>query len=156
MFALIKDGAVAKYPYSAPQLRADNPQTSFPVEMSDELLAEWGVFTVAAVERPQVDHTKNVVEGDPALIDGIWTQVWLVSDASADEIQQREDDMRAANKAEASRLLAETDYTQLPDAAAAIENDLEIAAYRAQLRAIAVNPPVVVNAWPNKPETVWK
>lgn len=107
MHALIVNGAVAKYPYTIGQLRKDNPQTSFSKRPSDEVLESWGVFVVAKVERPNVDHTKNVTEGAPVFKDNQWTQVWIITDASAEEILNRKEqklqmarDNRAAAYAE--------------------------------------------------------
>jgi len=90
MHALIKSGAVDQYPYTIGNLRKDNPNTSFPKRPSDTLLAEWGVQPVAKIDRPIVDHTKNVAEGTPVLVDGTWTQVWETTDATAEEIAERE------------------------------------------------------------------
>lgn len=78
----IKDG---QYPYSVGQLKQDNPQVSFPAEISDALLAEYGVYPVETTEKPVVGFDKNVTEGQPELVDGVWKQVWIVSDASAEE-----------------------------------------------------------------------
>lgn len=89
-YALIVDGMVASYPYSFGKLRADNPDVSFPRDPSDERLAEWGVVAVAPAERPVADITQNVVEGAPVLVGEVWTQVWNVVDASAEEIAARQ------------------------------------------------------------------
>jgi hypothetical protein len=78
----IKDG---QYPYSIAQLKQDNPQTSFPAEVSDSLLAEFGMFKVESTEYPTVGFDKNLTEGQPELVDGVWKQVWTVSDATAQE-----------------------------------------------------------------------
>ena len=106
MHALIVDGAVAKYPYTIGMLRKDNPNTSFPKRPSDELLAQWGMEVVAKVDRPDADHTKNVVEGTPVFQNGAWTQVWSVANASATEVAERVEQMKAqaeAQRAEAYR-----------------------------------------------------
>lgn len=106
MHALIADNAVAKYPYTIGMLRKDNPNTSFPKSPSDEVLAEWGLQRVAKTARPDVDHTKNVAEGTPVFSNGYWTQVWNVTDATAEEIADRLAQMTAqaeAQRAEAYR-----------------------------------------------------
>lgn len=89
-YALIVDGAVAQYPYSFGQLRRDNPQVSFPRAPSDERLADFGVVAVAPAGRPAYDLTKNIVEGIPVLVEGVWTQVWEEVDASPEEIAARQ------------------------------------------------------------------
>jgi hypothetical protein len=90
MFVKTTNNAVTQYPYNVGQLRRDNPNTSFPKRPSDTLLAEWNVHRVTKTDRPAVDHTKNVVEGTPVLIDGTWTQVWETTDATTEEIAERE------------------------------------------------------------------
>jgi len=78
----IKNGV---YPYSVAELKQDNNQTSFPSEMPNSLLAEYNMFPVEATEYPSVGFNKTVVEGQPELINGVWKQVWVVSDATAEE-----------------------------------------------------------------------
>jgi hypothetical protein len=67
MYIKIKDNKIEKYPYSINQLKQDNPDTSFPSELTNERLAKWDVFYVSQTTYPQVDYTKNVVEGEPLL-----------------------------------------------------------------------------------------
>lgn len=152
MYVLITNDSVEKYTYSISQLMADNPQTSFPANPSDETLAEWGVFKVAATQRPEVDYTKNVVEGQPEFIGGVWAQVWIVSDASAQEIEQRTKDKAASVRSERNRLIAECDWTQLSDAPLNSLQKADWTQYRQELRDVPQQvgfPHEVV--WPNKP-----
>ncbi len=78
----IKNGI---YPYSMVQLKQDNPQTSFPSEISNELLAEFGVYAVELTNAPVVGLDKIVTEGQPEQVNGVWKQTWIVSDASYEE-----------------------------------------------------------------------
>ena len=96
MYIKLNNEQVEKYPYSKGQLRANNPDTSFPAEMPDSLLAEWGVYPVKAVDRPQVDHTQDVFELDPVYENGEWVQTWGVVDASPEDVLQRILDLRAS------------------------------------------------------------
>lgn len=78
------------YPYSIGQLRRDNPRVSFPREMSEERLAEWGVFPVSKVGPPEYDEeTHTVEEGQPVQIGDKWTQVWNVRELTTDELKAR-------------------------------------------------------------------
>ena len=87
MYALITNQQVEKYPYSIGQLRKDNPQVSFPKNPSDAVLASYGVLPVATAAQPSFDPaTQKVAEGTPADIAGQWTQVWNVTQLTADEI----------------------------------------------------------------------
>jgi len=149
------ENTVLAYPYSYVQLCRDNPGTSFPAVMPDERLAEWFVFPVVPTSQPSVDYTQNLTMGEPVLADGVWTQTWIVTPASPEEIAEREAEMRQANKQQASTLLTETDYTDLPNTASRIANLKDMLAYRDTLRSIAINPPLTVSEWPTKPDTIW-
>lgn len=102
IYALISsDGTIATYPYNLAQLRRDNPDVSFPADMSDEVMLEFGVSKVLAVPQPDYDlATENVVEGTPVLLDGAWSQVWTVEAATAEQIAERQ---RAAADETAAR-----------------------------------------------------
>jgi hypothetical protein len=115
MYALIKNGKFEKYPYLFSQLQADNPQTSFPAEMTGNLLAEWGLVSVAPTFRPEEDHTKTITEGQPQLVDGQWVQVWVVEDAPAEVIAARTAERAAEVRQERNALLSSCDWTQLND-----------------------------------------
>ena len=104
MYLKVNNGIIEQYPYSYGQLRQDNPQTSFPAQMSDERLAEWNVYPVKPVDKPSVDYTKNVAELNPVLTNGEWVQTWQVTDASADEITERKAQLNA--EAEQNRINA--------------------------------------------------
>lgn len=153
MYAKISNGTVVEYPYSVKRLQKDNPNTSFPRKPSDTLLAEWGVYPVVNAERPQVDHTKNVVEGTPDLVEGVWVQVWDVTDATAAEIADRT--LLEAMKIRRMRdsMLANTDWRILRAAESGNSVDPAWAAYRQALRDItdqAAFPWAVT--WPPEPE----
>ena len=105
-FALIVNNAVAAYPYGWSQLRSDNPQMSFPREMSDDRLRFFGVHRVQPTAQPAHDPiTENVVEGTPALSGETWSQVWTVEAATAREIAKRRRD--AAEESAASGVKAD-------------------------------------------------
>jgi hypothetical protein len=99
-YAKIIDGSVARYPYSLRQLRLDNPQTSFPKDMPESLLAEYGVVPVTAIERPASTLTQDTVEQTPQFINGQWTQVWSMVDVSQEEAARRQ--QQATDEAEAA------------------------------------------------------
>lgn len=69
-------GGNTEYPFSLSTLRAENPNTSFPREFSDGLLAEYGVFPVTPVAPPATTVYEQAVEGTPAHINGQWVQTW--------------------------------------------------------------------------------
>jgi len=150
MHVLVSNGNVENYPYTIGNLRRDNPNTSFPKKPSDELLEDFGMFRVAKVDRPAYDHTKNIAEGTPVLTGGVWTQVWNVTDASAEEIAERVANEGVAVRGKRDQLLADTDWTGLSDTTMSAE----MTTYRQALRDITdhENFPYLEDAdWPVKP-----
>lgn len=116
MYAKVNNGKVEIYPYTIGDLRKDNPAVSFPGYIDPDTLETYGVVEVRATAKPDADHTKNVTEGTPELKDGAWVQKWEVETATAGQIEVRTNDMAAIVRAQRDRLLAECDWTQLPDA----------------------------------------
>jgi len=85
------------------------------------------------------------------LVNGVWTQVWDVTDATAEEIDQRvtqqADDMRNQRNV----LLSDTDWTQIGDAPV---NATAWATYRQALRDITDHanfPYLGEDDWPVEP-----
>jgi hypothetical protein len=148
MYALIENNAVKQYPYGADVLRRDNPQTSFPTNPTDELLAAYNVFPVTRTDIPVVDYTQAVTEADPQLIDGVWTQTWTITDRTAEEIAQIEADQWSNVRSERNRLLSDCDWTQLPDAPV---DAAAWASYRQSLRDITEQADPFNITWPNQP-----
>jgi hypothetical protein len=135
--------------YTIGQLRRDNPQVSFPKNIPDDTLAEYSVYPLVATPMPSVDHTQNVAEATPQQIDGVWTQVWAVTDASADEIAERTAAQASDMRQERNARLAACDWTQLADAPV---NSLAWANYRQALRDVTAQAgfPWSVE-WPTQP-----
>lgn len=85
------------YPYQPTQLRAENPNVSFPSEMADALLAEFDVYPVQPTSRPEYDPaTQTLSEALPSYENGVWVQTWTVTNLTADEIAARTQARRAA------------------------------------------------------------
>lgn len=82
---------VEAYPYSLHQLRKDNPNTSFPKNPPDWVLAEWGVYSVTNIPVPQHDNMTQLATRDaaPAFVDGAWVIGWAVEDRPLDGARAR-------------------------------------------------------------------
>jgi hypothetical protein len=129
MYIKLNNGTTENYTIG--QLRKDNPQTSFPAIIPDSLLAEYGVFKVNPTVQPDVGMNKNVTEGKPELVDGVWKQVWIVSDATAEEHLAR------VLYARANEYPPMTDYLD-----AVVKNDTaQIEKYIADCKAVKVKYP---------------
>lgn len=92
MYVKVVNGAVSAYPYGFGALRNDYPQTSFPADPPNELLAEYGVYPVTPVDRPASTLTQDAVEQTPELVNGAWTQVWVMVNVNAEEAARRQRD----------------------------------------------------------------
>jgi hypothetical protein len=149
MYLKLKNGVVSKFPYSVGELRSDNPQVSFPETPPDALLADYGVVPYVGVPAPAITYKQNISEGTPVNTDGVWTQVWVVTDASAQEIAARTDAQWASVRSQRNGLLAESDWTQLPDAPV---DRVPWATYRQALRDVTEQPDPFNIVWPTAPQ----
>lgn len=143
------------------EIRQAFPDVSFPEYPTDSDFETVGVYPVKPTQQPAYNPiTQNLVEETPQYVDGEWVQVWTVEPATPEEIALREEAAKQENKNQASNLLSATDWVELGDVANPasppfLANKADFTAYRQQLRAIAVNPPVTVEPWPVKPEEIW-
>ena len=146
------NGTVDTYPYNVGQLRRDNPNTSFPKRIPDDMLAEWGVYPVAFADMPSVDDRTQKVEQEqqPSLVNGSWTIGWVTSSKTPEEVQQYDDSMSQSIRSQRNALLSESDWTQVPDAPV---DQAAWKTYRQALRDITSQQgfPHEVT-WPTKPE----
>lgn len=136
------DNAVVSYPYNIEQIRADNPNTSFPDSFTDAILQEQKVSVVARSTPPSIDGlVSTITEINPVLVDGVWTQQWKssqVSQSTAEENVRRRRDL----------LLGQTDYLALSDQTLSTE----MATYRQALRDVPNQSGFPFDVtWPTKP-----
>jgi hypothetical protein len=113
--------------YSIGQLRRDNPQVSFSKHPSEATLAEYDVYAVNEIAKPEYDtRTHYIKQSDFYQVNGKWqvhyTPEQLPYDQVADTI-----------RAERDILLTQSDWTQVDDAPV---NKLAWAQYRQSLRDI--------------------
>jgi len=143
------DGAVAKYPYSYTQLRRDYPNTSFPQEPNDELLASWGVYPCVEIPQPPVTPEYRLERKEPQNVEGAWVVAWEAIALTDEEWADKLADEWAAVRAERNERLADCDWTQLPDAPVSTTT---WAVYRQALRDITLQDDPFNIQWPNTPE----
>jgi hypothetical protein len=150
MYVLALDDTVQKFPYTLSELRFDNPNVSFPSELSDDLLAQWNVHPVREKTAPTFDFaTQNCRMINPALLNGQWTQQWEVTPATSSEIAERTTQQSNGVRSDRNQRLAACDWTQLPDAP--VDRPLW-ASYRQNLRDVTSQPGFPWNiTWPIEP-----
>ena len=146
MYVQIKSG-VAEY-YSLDRLRPENPNVSFPSEITDEIAAEFGVYPCKPTLAPTISYTQNVEVGPPKRINGAWTQTWVVTDASPQDVAARVEGAWEGVRADRNARLADCDWTQLGDAPV---DKVAWATYRQQLRDITTQSDPFNIEWPLPP-----
>ncbi len=120
-------GVIDQYPYSTQQLKQDNPNTSFPSEITEEVLQSYNVYPVSVDSRPEISDDKKLeLDEAPTYKDGVWSISWTVKskteeEKSADEYSKRQ---------ERDELLKLTDSYALTDRTLSDE----MATYRQDLR----------------------
>lgn len=113
------------------------PNTSFPsTGISDSFLAENNAKKVN-VFKPYNANTQKLVSVAP-YVEGEWVYTVDVEALTPEDIAARQASEAAQNKSKAEAILARTDWTQVPDVD--LVNKSEFTAYRATVRAIALNP----------------
>jgi len=131
--------------YSLGMLRRDNPNTSFPKNPTNDLLAEWGVYPYTRPERPEGNDplTTRVVDGSfEQDSDGNWVMPYVV-----EQLPQEKAEDRVRGKR--NGLLQQSDWTQVVDAPV---DQTAWATYRQELRDITSQegfPYTVI--WPTEP-----
>jgi hypothetical protein len=153
-YAKIVNKKITKYPYLS--LQTDYPNVSFPSPLSESILAEYGVYIVHETEMPEKKWNETVVEDMPVYEGGKWIQKWKILPIDKEERQKRLDNELKNIKSIRNKLLADCDWTQLPDADLSGKKKAEWSEYRKQLRDLPNKSSVIKNPfsvkWPKVPE----
>ena len=117
--------------------------------LTDEQVTHFGVYKKQIVTPPYHDPaTQSLEEGPALLIDGVWTQNYIVTDLSADASAAKAKAQWNVIRAERNKLLVESDWTQLPDAPV---DAAAWATYRQALRDITTQANPFAIVWPQGP-----
>lgn len=97
------------YPYDLnSRFQQDFPNTSKPDVWNDAALAEFDIFPVSPIARPDfVFHEQTLMEMPPEQINGVWTQVWSVIDRTQEDKQAMTEGQAASVRQERDRRLHE-------------------------------------------------
>jgi hypothetical protein len=151
MYALVENGAVVRYPYTVTDLRRAYRDTSFPNQVSDEALLDFGMHKVESAAVPSFSETQVLEEGTPVFdqVRQCWSQVFTVRDMTPAELQQRYASQAAQIREERNSRLVASDWTQLADSTA---DKAAWATHRQSLRDITAQTgfPWTVD-WPEQP-----
>jgi hypothetical protein len=129
----------------------DEDNFCFARKLTPEQVVQFGVHQLKLVTPPYFDPATQTREHGPAvLIDGVWTQNYIVSDLSADASAAKVGAQWNVIRAERNKLLADCDWTQLPDASA---DAAAWATYRQALRDITTQTTPFAIVWPESPSS---
>lgn len=144
MYLKLTNGVPAKYTLG--QLRRDNPQTSFPKVMPDDMLAGYDVYPYTRPVAPEYDSlTARLADGDFEKVGDAWSLPYVVQQQPLD---QAERNIRSRRDG----LLQETDWIVAKSYERGEPVPSDWASYRQALRDITAQagfPHSVV--WPTKP-----
>ena len=161
MLIKIEDSKAVGYPITNENFYQLFPETSFPFPLFPDAVEPLGYGMYEFSAQPTPGTYEKVVEVSPVKNEqDIWMQTWEVVPMTSEEIEKKNDQLKQDNKAQASWLLSQTDWTQERDAIDPtnppyLVNADEFKSYRQQLRVIAINPPITVDVWPVKPDEEW-
>lgn len=152
MYVKVTSGSVDTYPYTIGQLRRDNPQVSFPKQISTDILADFGVYEVTKTEKPDFnERTETLTEqSTPTGSGSSWSIGWVKSNKSTSEIAEYDAAKATINRQTRNILLADTDMFGLSD----MTMTTEMQTYRQALRDITSHPNwpnLSAGDWPSKP-----
>ena len=109
------DGTLEQYPYTLTDLRCENKNTSWPQNISDELAAEFGVFLVSPTPQPADRYDINL-RRTASKQGSNWVEQWVETPATPEQIIERTAAKATEVRQQRNQLLADCDWTQLPDA----------------------------------------
>lgn len=93
MYVKVKNGQVEQYPYTVDDLRRDNPNTSFPNVLSDQLLSEFNASTVVVTGAPAYNPmTHQAVQSGCTFHTGRmrWEMTWTIEPLTPEQIAEKQ------------------------------------------------------------------
>ena len=139
---------VQQYPYSVGLLRKENPNTSFPKQVSAADMASFNVYPVTEVTPTVADTQKLVKVWTPTLVSGDWVLAHEAVDLTSEDIAEATAVLAANAREQRDGLLAATDFYALSD----VVMSEAMTTYRSDLRDISdqENFPSAIT-WPTAP-----
>jgi len=131
MYVKVENNEIVQYPYSIEQFRSDNINVSFPSEISNDTLAEYGVYPVNNDPIPTYDSATQRVQksSTPILRDGEWVITKTVVQLTADQIESYRITIAKKVRSTRTELLQKTDWCACSD----VTMSAEMATYRQAL-----------------------
>ena len=142
------NNTVQQYPYSVGLLRKENPNTSFPKQVSAADMASFNVYPVTEVTPTVSDTQKLVKVWTPTLVGGDWVLAHEAVDLTSEDIAEATAVLAANARVTRDGLLAATDFYALSD----VVMTSDMTTYRSDLRSVPdqENFPSAIT-WPTAP-----
>jgi hypothetical protein len=122
-------------------------------KLTPEQIKQFGVHQLKLITPPYFDPATQTREHGPALlVDGVWTQNYIVSELDPAVAEEKATEQWSIVRDQRNKLLADCDWTQLPDAALANVQTSEWATYRQALRDITETADPFAVVWPDAPQ----
>ena len=139
---------VEQYPYSIGLLRKENPNTSFPKQVSASDMASFNVYPVTEVTPTVADTQKLVKVWTPTLSGDDWILDHQAVDLTDADIAEATAVLAANAREQRDALLAATDFYALSD----VVMTSAMTTYRSDLRSVPAQSefPTTIN-WPTAP-----
>ena len=91
MYAKVVSGVLEQFPYTYADLKADNPNTSFPKQPAGVDLDLWNVKPVTQLADPPYDPaTQRLVQGTPVFNDPNWEVTQVVQALTQEEVDDKQ------------------------------------------------------------------
>jgi len=154
LYAKVDGTTLVEFPYSLNRYKRENPNVSFPEDLSNDFLLSVGIVPVEVIPEPEFDRTTHKLTSreNPILeSDGVWRTGFDVIELTDEEKAHHAETVVATTRNIRDNLLRDTDYLALSD------NTLteEMRVYRQSLRDITTHanfPNLLESDWPIKPE----
>ena len=113
-YAKIEDNKIVEYPIYEGDLKV---LVGYTDSLVNQFECPEGYVAVEDVPYPtvQIDHTQTIVDDTPQIIDGKWTRVWTIREATEEELNIRTELKSEEVRKIRNQLLFLTDWTQLAD-----------------------------------------
>jgi hypothetical protein len=134
---------IVEFPYAESKLKSDNPNVSFPSDLSNVDLSSWHVYKVTTSEKPEYNHLTQIrTLGTPTYSNGSWSVEYTV-------VNKLESDAASSIRKKRDALLQETDVFALSDRTLSDA----MRQYRADLRDLPTQSEFPFDVtWPTKSE----
>ena len=97
MYVKANGSELVKFPYTLQELKADNPNVSFPKSYPSSTLESYNVYQVLSVDIPEFDNLTQTIESSDVFYDNGWKRGWNIIDLTESQIAAK---ARAATAAQ--------------------------------------------------------